>query len=91
MFMTCELAYHCAARHHECAAFQYAEAAKHEAAGAYDKAAQHAYLAHGHAQHAIQSAAEAAKLHADRFMHVDQLGRSRTASFEQGAGARSNI
>ncbi|MGA3127684.1 MAG: hypothetical protein ABSD13_13305 [Candidatus Korobacteraceae bacterium] len=90
MFMTCELAYLCAARHHECAAFHHKEAAKHEAAGAYEKAAQHAYRAHGHTQHAIQSEAEAAKLHADRFLHVDQFGRSRTASSEQGASAQSN-
>jgi len=89
MCTTCELAYLCAARHLECAAFHYAEAAKHEGAGAYEKAAQHAYLAHGHTEHAIHSEAEAAKLHADRFLHVDQFGRPRTASFEQGAGAQS--
>jgi len=90
MCTTCELAYLCAARHHECAAFHYKEAAQHEAAGEYGRAAQHAYLAHGQTQHAIQREAEAAKLHADRFLHVDQFGHPRTVSFEQAVRARSN-
>jgi hypothetical protein len=82
---TCELAYHCAARHHECAAYQYLEAAKCEKAGEYEKAAHHAYLAHGHNQHAIHWGAEAAKLHADRFSHIDHGERSATAAPEQAA------
>ena len=89
MSTTCELAYYCAARHHECAANNYKEAAKCEAAGEHEKAAHHAYLAHGHTQHAIQSDAEAAKLYADRYLHVNRCGPSGTVGHEQGAGKQS--
>jgi hypothetical protein len=89
MSTTCELAYYCAARHHECAANHYKEAAKYEAAGEHEKAAHHAYLAHGHTQHAIQSDAEAAKLHADRYLHVNRCGPSGTGGYGQGAGKQS--
>jgi hypothetical protein len=84
MSKTSELAYNCAARHHECAAYHYQEAAKCEKAGDYEKAAHHAYLAHGHNQHAIHWDAEAAKLHADHFSHVDQRKCPETAVPGQG-------
>jgi hypothetical protein len=86
MSTTCELAYHRAARHHECAAYHYKEAAKQEVAGMYEKAAHHAYLAHGHTQHAIYSEVEAAKLHADRFLHVDHCASSGAGVGASGAG-----
>jgi hypothetical protein len=74
--MSCELAYRCASRHHERAAYHYEEAAKYELARDYEQAAHHAYLAHGHTQHAVAHAAEAAQLHADRFLHVKHCDRS---------------
>jgi hypothetical protein len=83
MSKTWELAYYCAARHHERAACHYKEAAKCEQAGEHEKAAHHAYLAHGHTQHAIDCDAEAAKLHADHFLHVDYCDRSAAAASEQ--------
>jgi hypothetical protein len=85
MSTSCELAFQCSARHHECAAYQFKEAARYEAAGMHERAAHHAYLAQGHTQHAIHSAGEAAKLHADRFLHVNHYaeeprdGKQRTA------------
>jgi len=81
--------YHCAARHHEHAAYHYEEAAKYEQAEEHEKAAHHAYLAHGFAQHAMQCGAEAAKLHADQFLHVRHCDRSATADSEQGAEKKS--
>lgn len=56
--------YHHAARDHEKAAYHFNEAAKYNQAEEREKAAHHAYLAHGHTQQAIHHAAEAAKLHA---------------------------
>jgi hypothetical protein len=85
MSKTWELAYHCAARHHERAAYYYKEAAKHEEAGEHEKAAHHAYLAHGHTQHAIDCDAEAAKLHADHFLHVEHCESSMSISYKLGA------
>jgi hypothetical protein len=85
MSTTCELAYRCAARHQECAAYHYKEAARYEMAGEYEKAAHHAYLAHGHTQHAIRCDAEAAQLHADRFLHVNHCERSVIDALEQRA------
>ena len=76
MSTSCEMAYRCASRHHERAAYHYEEAAKYELAGDYERAAHHAYLAHGHTQHAVTRAAEAAQLHADRFLHVKHCERS---------------
>jgi hypothetical protein len=89
MSTNCELAYYCAAHHHECAAYHYKEAAKYEVAGEHEKAAHHAYLAHGHTEHAIQSDAEATKLHADRFQHVNRCLPSGIVSYEQRAGKQS--
>ena len=77
--------YHHAAHHHERAAYHYKEAAKYEEAGEHEKAAHHAYLAHGHTQHAINYDAEAAKLHADHFLHVEHCESSVTVAYEQGA------
>ncbi|MFZ0954722.1 MAG: hypothetical protein WAN60_00140 [Candidatus Sulfotelmatobacter sp.] len=57
--------YHHAARDHEKAAYHFNEAAKYNQAEEREKAAHHAYLAHGHSQRAIHHAAEAAKLHAE--------------------------
>ena len=85
MSKTWELAYHCAAHHHERAAYYYKEAAKHEEAGEHEKAAHHAYLAHGHTQHAIDCDAEAAKLHADHFLHVEHCESSMSISYKLGA------
>ncbi|MFZ0284833.1 MAG: hypothetical protein WAL32_06345 [Terriglobales bacterium] len=57
--------YHHASRHHEKAAYHYKEAAKYYQSEELEKAAHHAYLAHGHNQHAMHHDAEAAKLHAE--------------------------
>ena len=89
MSKTWELAYHCAARHHERAAYYYKEAAKHEEAGEHEKAAHHAYLAHGHTQHAINCDAEAAKLHADHYLHVEHCESSVTIAYQQRANKKS--
>ena len=51
---------------YERAAYHYKEAAKYDEAEQHEKAAYHAYLAHGHSQHAIHYDSEAAKLHAER-------------------------
>jgi len=85
MSKTWELAYHCAARHHERAAYHYKEAAKYEEAGDHEKATHHAYLAHGYTQHAIHDDAEAAKLHAEHFLHVEYCHSSVTVASEQRA------
>jgi hypothetical protein len=52
-----------AARHHERATHEFKEAAKYHETEEYEKAAHHAYLAHGHNQHAIHQGNEVAKLH----------------------------
>ena len=57
--------YHHAARNHEKAAYHFNEAAKYNQAEEREKAAHHAYLAHGHSQHALHHEVEAAKLHAE--------------------------
>ena len=80
-----KLAYHCAARHHERAAYHYKEAAKYEESGEHEKAAHHAYIAHGYTQHAIDCDAEAAKLHADHFLHVEHCESSVSISYKLGA------
>jgi hypothetical protein len=59
--------YHHAARDHEKAAYHFNEAAKYNQAEEKDKAAHHAYLAHGYSQHAIHHGVEAAKLHVEAF------------------------
>jgi len=58
---------------------------KYEEAGDHEKATHHAYLAHGYTQHAIHDDAEAAKLHAEHFLHVEYCHRSVTVASEQGA------
>ena len=58
--------YQNAARHHERAAYQFKEAAKYHETEECEKAAHHAYLAHGHAQRAILHGFAAAKLHVER-------------------------
>jgi hypothetical protein len=75
--------YHYAARHHERAAFHFREAAKYDEAEEQEKAAHHAYPAHGHHQHAIQQETEAAKLHAE------QCGKLVTAAAEKEAKNKS--
>jgi len=85
MSKTWELVYQCAAHHHERAAYHYKEAAKYEKAGEHEKAAHHAYLAHGYTQHAIDCDAEAAKLHADHFLHVEHCESSMLISYKLGA------
>jgi hypothetical protein len=89
MSKTWELAYHSAAYHHERAAYHYKEAAKYEEAEEHAKAAHHAYLAHGHTQYAIHCDAEAAKLHADQFLHVEHCKSSVTIAYETGAKKKS--
>jgi hypothetical protein len=42
------------------------EAAKYNQAEEHEKAAHHAYLAHGHSQHAVNHGVEAAKLNAEQ-------------------------
>jgi uncharacterized protein (DUF2225 family) len=71
--------YQAAAYHHERAAYHYREAEKHEQAEAHEKAALHAYLAHGHSLHASDSDSQAAKLHANHRLHVDQTDRTTSA------------
>jgi hypothetical protein len=85
MSKTWVLAYRCAAGHLERAACHYKEAAKCEEAGDHEKATHHAYLAHGYTQHAIHDDAEAAKLHAEHFLHVEYCHSSVTVASEQGA------
>jgi hypothetical protein len=91
MSKTWELAYQCAARHHECAAYHYNEAAKYEQAEEHEKAAHHAYLAHGYTQHAVYYDAEAAKLHAEHFLHVEHCDHSMTIACEQGANKKGAV
>ncbi|MGA2413549.1 MAG: hypothetical protein ABSF59_03835 [Candidatus Sulfotelmatobacter sp.] len=45
--------YQDAGRHHERAAYQFREAAKYRETEEHEKEAHQAYLAHGHAQHAV--------------------------------------
>jgi hypothetical protein len=71
--------YHHAARHDERADYHYKEAAKYDEAEVHEKAAHHAYLAHGHNQHANHHDAEAAKLHSQQ---CDNLA---TPASERGA------
>ena len=54
--------YQGAARHHERAAYQFKEAAKYHETEEHEKEAHHAYLARGHAQHALVHEVAAAKL-----------------------------
>ena len=58
--------YRDAARHHEQAAYHFKEAAKYDQAEEREKAAHHAYLAHGHNLHAIHHDAAAAKVRAEQ-------------------------
>lgn len=57
--------YHHAARHHERAAYHYKTAAKYNQNEEHEKAAHHAYIAHGHTQQALHHGREVAKLHAE--------------------------
>lgn len=57
---------HHTARHHERAAYDYKQAAKYDETEEHEKAAHHAYLPHGHNQHAIHHDVKAAKLHAEQ-------------------------
>ena len=75
--------YHHAARHHEQAPYHFNEAAKYDEAEEREKAAHHAYLAHGHNQLAIQHDAEAAKLRAG------QADSAATAATERAADKKS--
>ena len=85
MSKTWVLAYLCAAGHLERAAYHYQQAAKYEEAVDHEKATHHAYLAHGYTQHAIRDDAEAAKQHAEHFLHVQYCHSSVTVASEQGA------
>jgi hypothetical protein len=58
--------YQVAAYHHERAAVQFKQAAKYHQSEEHEKAAHHAYLAHGHAEHAVVHERAAAKLHVER-------------------------
>jgi len=57
--------YRGAAHHHERAAYQFKEAAKYHETEEHEKEAHHAYLARGHAQHAVVHEVAAAKLHVE--------------------------
>ena len=57
--------YQGAAHHHERAAYQFKEAAKYHETEEHEKEAHHAYLARGHAQHAVEHELAAAKLHVE--------------------------
>jgi len=85
MSTSCELAYRCASHHHERATYHYEEAARYEQVGDYEQAAHHAYLAFGHMQHAVAHGAEAARLHADRFLHINHRDRSGMSAPAQSA------
>ena len=74
--------YHHAARHHERAAYHYNEAAKYDQAEKDEKAAHHAYLAHGHNQQQCITTPRP-KLHAEQ---CDNLA---TPASEQGAKKKS--
>ena len=74
---------HHAAHQHEQATHQYKEAAKYDEAEEQEKAAHHAYLAHGHKQHAIHHDTGAAKL---RAAPCDSLA---TPASEQGANEKN--
>jgi hypothetical protein len=58
--------YDLAARHHERAAHEFKDAAKYHETEEHEKAAHHAYLAHGHNQHAVHHGNEVAKLYTAR-------------------------
>ena len=77
--------YHHAARHHERAACHYKEAAKYDQAQEREKAAHHAYLAHGHNQHAMDHDAKAAKLHAEQCDRPPILASERVAPQKSAA------
>jgi len=72
--------YHHTALHHERTAYQ---TAKYDEAEEHEKAAHHAYLAHGHNQNAIHQDPEGAKLHAEQ---CDKLAM---ACSERGARKKS--
>ena len=74
---------HHAARHHERTAYDYKQAAKYDEAEEFEKAAHHAYLAHGHNQHAIHHVAEAARLHSE------QCDNLLTSASEPGAKTKT--
>ena len=59
--------YRGAADHHERAAYEFKEAAKYHQSEEHEKAAHHAYLAHGHGEHAVLHDIAAAKLGVGRF------------------------
>ena len=71
--------YHPADTHYEWAPYHDERPTKYNEAEENEKAAHHAYLAHGHNQHAIRHSAETAKLQAKRCDKVV------TPASEQGA------
>jgi hypothetical protein len=71
--------YEGAAEHHERAAYQFKEAAKYHETEEHEKAAHHAYLAHGHARHAIFHELAAAKLHVEGRDDILRSNPSQTA------------
>ncbi len=56
-----------AAGHHEETARHYKAAVIEYEAGRHDRAAHHAFVAHGHVEHALRHSAEAAKAHAEEY------------------------
>ena len=76
--------YRGAAHHHERAAYEFKEAAKYHQYEEHEKAAHHAYLAHGHGEHAVLHDIAAAKLGVGRF---DGLAKSGVEETEDNIAA----
>jgi hypothetical protein len=77
--------YQGAAHHHERAAYQFKEAAKYHQSEEDEKESHHAYLAHGHAQHALLHEVAAAKLHVEKCDGVMTPGSRQTTSKKSAA------
>jgi hypothetical protein len=77
--------YQGAAHHHERAAYQFKEAAKYHETEEYEKAAHHAYLAHGHVQRAMVHGVAAAKLHVERCDGPVRIGPGQAAQNKSAA------
>jgi len=74
-----------AAHHHEQAAYQFKEAAKYHETEELEKAAHHAYLAHGHTRHALHHESAAAKSHLAMSTGLAMPGSGQTANKKSAA------
>jgi hypothetical protein len=77
--------YQGAAHHHEEAGYQLKKAAKYHETEDHERAAHHAYLAHGHAQHAVLHQVAAAKLNVERWDGLATPGPGLTADKKTAA------